>query len=237
MGPRAGVARPLLALLAALLPVGAANAQVATIWRVAAISPANSLICLDEHGTPRQVVLAYLSIPAGRQPYGVRAAAVLRAQLVGRDVNIRAVGPQGAGYLSALVYVGRRNFNEEFLRRGHAWVNHLQDPPSQWRRVEATARSARVGLWATPAPIHPIDWASAEHQARDVRGTLDRLAADQPAQQRMLGTFIGRRSAKRYYPFQCALWLELDHRDVVVFTSARSAQAAGYRAAPCRRGG
>jgi hypothetical protein len=233
----AAFARPTLALLAALLPAAAANGQVATIWRVESISAANSLICLDEHGARRQVVLAYLSIPAGRQPYSDRAAEVLRSQLVGRDVNIRPVGPQGAGYVSALVYVGSNNFNQDFLRRGHAWLNHLQDPPSPWRRVEAAARTAQAGLWATPDPIHPIDWETSQRQARGARGTLDRLAADEPAQQRMLATFVGSRTAKVYYPFKCAPWLDLDNRDIVVFTSARGAQSAGFRAVPCKQGG
>lgn len=237
MRPCAGYARLALALLACWLPAATVNGQAASIWRVESISESNSLICIDEQGARRQVVLAYLSIPSGRQPYAERAAEVLRAQLVGQDVNVRAVGPQGSGYVSALVYVGRHNFNEDFLRRGHAWVNPLQYPPSQWRRVEAAARSSRSGLWATPDPVHPVDWQTAQSQAGGVRHTLDRMMADEPTQQRMRTTFVGSRAAKVYYPFNCAPWLELDNRDVVVFTSARGAQSAGFRAVPCKRGG
>jgi methylphosphotriester-DNA--protein-cysteine methyltransferase len=53
----------------------------------------------------------------------------------------------------------------------------------------------------------------------------------------MRSTFVGSRSAKVYYPFSCAPWLELDNRDVVVFTTARGAQASGFRALPCKRRG
>ena len=68
-------------------------------------------------------------------------------------------------------------------------------------------------------------------------GTLDRIANDEEAQKRMRSTFVGSRSAKVYYPFSCAPWLELDNRDVVVFTTARGAQASGFRALPCKRRG
>jgi len=225
-----------LALLAVFLPMALANGQASTIWRVEAVSPRNSLICVDDDGARRQVVLAYLSIPAGSQPYADRAAQVLRAQLVGKDVNVRPVGRQADGYVSALVYVGTHNFNHDFLRRGHAWLNHLQQPPSQWRKIEAAAREERAGLWATVDPVHPIDWEASQRQARDGRGTLDRMAADKDAQQRVRATFVGSRSAKTYYPFDCAPWLELDNRDIVIFTSARGAQAAGYRAVSCTKG-
>jgi endonuclease YncB( thermonuclease family) len=225
------------AVLAASLPVAFAAAQTATLCRVESVTPRNSLICVDDKGARRQVVLAYLSIPAGQQPYADRAAQVLRAQLVGREVNLRPVGRQGDGYVSALVYVGTHNFNNDFLRRGHAWLNHLQSPPSQWRRFEAAARDDRVGLWATAQPEHPIDWENSHRQALAVRGTLDRLAADEPAQERIKTTFVGSRTSKTYYPFMCAPWFELDDRDVVIFTSARGAQAAGYRAVDCKTRG
>jgi endonuclease YncB( thermonuclease family) len=226
-----------VAVLSVMLPVTLAAAPTATLCRVESVSPRNSLICVDDKGARRQVVLAYLSIPAGQQPYADRAAQVLRAQLVGKEVNLRAVGPQGDGYVSALLYVGTHNLNHDFLRRGHAWLNHLQYPPSQWRRIEAAAREDRVGLWSTAEPEHPIDWENSHRQALAVRGTLDRLAADEPAQERIKATFVGSRSSKTYYPFSCAPWFELDDRDIVIFTSARGAQAAGYRAVSCRTRG
>ena len=224
----------LLPLLACALP---ARSQTAALWHVEGITPSNSLVTVDQRGVRRQLVLAYLSIPAGRQPYADRAAKVLRAQLVGQQINVRPVGRQGQDYVSALVYVGSNNFNEDFLRRGHAWVNPLANPPPQWRRIEAAARATRAGLWATPNPVHPVDWETSQKQAINVRGTLDRIANDEEAQKRMRSTFVGSRSAKVYYPFSCAPWLELDNRDVVVFTTARGAQASGFRALPCKRRG
>ena len=183
----------LLPLLACALP---ARSQTAALWHVEGITPSNSLVTVDQQGVRRQLVLAYLSIPAGRQPYADRAAKVLRAQLVGQQINVRPVGRQGQDYVSALVYVGSNNFNEDFLRRGHAWVNPLANPPPQWRRIEAAARATRAGLWATPNPVHPVDWETSQKQAINVRGTLDRIANDEEAQKRMRSTFVGSRSAK-----------------------------------------
>jgi len=228
-----GAVKTMLALLA-LMGAHPASSQTGAPWRVESVTSSNSLVTVDSQGVRKQLILAYLSIPSGRQPYADRAAQVLRAQLVGQQVNVRPVGRQGQDYVSALVYVGSNNFNEDFLRRGHAWVNPMQDPPPQWRRIEAAARATRSGLWATANPVHPIDWETSQKQAVNVRGTLDRIANDEAAQKRMRSTFVGSRSAKVYYPFSCAPWLELGNRDVVVFTTARGAQASGFRAIPCK---
>lgn len=223
-----------LALVALCVAATSASGGGAGLWRVVSVTPSNSLIVADPTGERSQVVLAYLSIPSGRQPYADRAAAVLRAQLVGRDVNLRPVGRQGDAYTSALLYVNGNNFNEDFLRRGHAWVNHLQNPPSQWRRIERAAQATRAGLWATEQPVHPIDWDIAESSAdRLVRG-LDQVAADKQAHVRMYKTFVANRSTKLYYPFGCPRWMQIPNRDIVIFTSAPSAQSEGYRPGACK---
>jgi hypothetical protein len=221
-------------LVALCLAAMGVSGSAAGLWRVVSVTPSNSLIVANPQGERSQVVLAYLSIPSGRQPYADRAAAVLRAQLVGRDVNLRPVGRRGDAYTSALLYVNGNNFNEDFLRRGHAWVNHLQNPPSQWRRIERAAQATGAGLWATERPVHPIDWDIAENSAdRLVRG-LDQVAADKQAHVRMYKTFVANRSTKLYYPFGCPRWMQIPNRDIVIFTSAPSAQSEGYRAGVCK---
>lgn len=234
MRPSARLGLRGVALVALCLAAMGVSSSAAGLWRVVSVTPSNSLIVADPQGERSQVVLAYLSMPSGRQPYADRAAAVLRAQLVGRDVNLRPVGRQGDAYTSALLYVNGNNFNEDFLRRGHAWVNHLQNPPAQWRRIERAAQATGAGLWATERPVHPIDWDIAENSAdRLVRG-LDQVAADKQAHARMYKTFVANRSTKLYYPFGCPRWMQIPNRDIVIFTSAPSAQSEGYRAGACK---
>ena len=109
----------LLPLLACALP---ARSQTAALWHVEGITPSNSLVTVDQQGVRRQLVLAYLSIPAGRQPYADRAAKVLRAQLVGQQIDVRPVGRQGQDYVSALVYVGSNNFNDISFGSNHTGI-------------------------------------------------------------------------------------------------------------------
>jgi endonuclease YncB( thermonuclease family) len=234
MRPSARLGLRGVALVALCLAAPSVSGSAAGLWRVVSVTPSNSLIVANPQGERSQVVLAYLSIPSGRQPYADRAAAVLRAQLVGRDVNLRPVGRQGDAYTSALLYVNGNNFNEDFLRRGHAWVNHLQNPPAQWRRIERAAQATGAGLWATERPVHPIDWDIAKNSAdRLVRG-LDQVAADKHAHARMYKTFVANRSTKLYYPFGCPRWMQIPDRDIVIFTSAPGALSEGYRPGACK---
>lgn len=225
-----------LLLLLAAVGFGAvpAVAQQGGLWKVESVTARNSLLVRDPQGTLHQVLLAYLSIPAGAQPYADRAAAVLRAQLVGQQVNLRPVGPQGVGYISALVYVKGNNFNEDFLRRGHAWVNPLQRPPPQWKRIQLAAQTTKAGLWATPNPIHPADFEHELESAGAARDTLESMSADPSIVARMKKTYVGRRDTRVYYPYPCTPWFEIADKDLVIFTSLNSAQQSGFKAQPCK---
>jgi endonuclease YncB( thermonuclease family) len=56
------------------------------------------------------------------------------------------------------------NVNERMVTLGHAWVmrkfyDHLPDDRQRnLNRLEAWARSKKVGLWRTPSPVPPWRW-------------------------------------------------------------------------------
>jgi hypothetical protein len=210
-----------------------ANAGTAKIGKVVYVTPRNGIVVDFIDGTRQQVVLAYLSIPFGQMPYADRAHQVLQSQLLGRQVNVRPVGRQGTDYISGLVYVGSQNFNEDFLRRGHAWVNHLQRPPPQWHRIEAAANQSNVGLWTTDSPTHPIDWEMHRRHAELVSKGLTIVSEDPDSPELFANAFVGDRAAKRYYDFTCAQWTQIPNRQLRLFTTVQSAEADGFVKAPC----
>ena len=222
----------LIVLFTLLLSVQAV-AGTANIGKVVYITPKNGLVVDFIDGSRQQVVLAYLSIPFGEMPYADRAHQILRAQLLGKQVNVRPVGRQGEDYISGLVYLGGNNFNETFLRRGHAWVNHLQRPPPQWSRIEASANLSSLGLWSTDAPMHPIDWDSHRRQSQFFADGLSIVANDPDTPELLSKAFIGDRSAKQYFEFSCPKWTDIPDHEIRIFTSVASAEADGFVKGSC----
>jgi endonuclease YncB( thermonuclease family) len=222
-----------LLLFGLALVASAAHAQTALLGRVVGVTPGNSLLVQLEDGARVQAVLAYLAIPRDDQPYASRAHAVLRAQLLDQPVNVRPVGVQGTGYVRALLYVRGQNFNEDFLRRGHAWANPLDSPPGTWYGLQAAAQADGVGLWAAAeAPVHPVEWGTVRGDAEGFLSGQGRIARQvTPEQWRRV--LIGDRRTKRYLPFGCRAWTEIPQAEVAVFVSPKAAASEGFRPSPC----
>jgi endonuclease YncB( thermonuclease family) len=216
----------------ALLGASTAQAQTSLLGRVVGVTAGNGLRVQLEDGARVQVVLAYLAIPRDDQPYAARAHAVLRAQLLDQAVNVRPVGVQGEGYVRALVYVRGQNFNEDFLRRGHAWANPLDAPPGTWYGLQAAAQAAGVGLWAAEAPVHPVEWGTVRRDAESMVSGEGRLARDVTSEQ-WRRVLIGDRRTRRYLPFGCRAWTAIPQTEVAVFVSSKAAESEGFRPAPC----
>ena len=88
----------------------------------------------------------------------------------GKSVYLEEHGHDKYGRTIATIFVAGDskskwiNVNERMVTLGHAWVMrryyaHLTtDGQRQLNRLEAWAKSKRVGLWGTPNPIPPWKW-------------------------------------------------------------------------------
>jgi endonuclease YncB( thermonuclease family) len=219
-------------LVASFSVAPAVNAQTAVLGRVVGVTAGNSLLVQLEDGSRVQVILAYLAIPRDDQPHAARAAEVLRAQLSGQAINLRPVGRPGDGFIRALVYVRGNNFNQDFVRRGHAWINPFEQPPNGWYGVQAAAQAAGAGLWADPGPVHPAEWQIAKRDAEHFNDTMGR-SQDTVKPEQWKRVLVGDKRTKRYVPFTCRAWTRIPERDVMPFVSVKAAEAAGFRPTAC----
>ena len=203
--------------------------------KVESVTASNSLMVVRDGGDRVQVVLAFLSIPKLNQAYGKRAADILRAQLVGRRVSVRPIGEPKEPYVNGIVYVGENNFNLDFLRRGHAWLDYYQVAHPAWRRAQQSARAAGRGLYADPTAMHPIDWNNQLQQASRLFDVTSNMAKDPEINHILANTYIGHRKDKVYVQADCySVWANWPDTAWVPITTKAGAAADGYTEQPCK---
>lgn len=225
----------LLVFILALPPTAVAQQAAPPFFaKVKGVTERNSLVVVDEQGNARQVVLAFLSIPFGDQPYSTRARAVLQAQLTDRRVSVRPIGEPHEGYVLGLVYVGDENFNLDFLSRGHSWLDPMQVANPTWLTVQQRARSDGRGLYADPRAIHPQQWQSEEKTVSLVSRALDSVNEQQSVSSRIRSTFVGHRTRREFVPFSCvASWKQWPQRELVPLLTVAGAEDSGFKRINC----
>jgi hypothetical protein len=104
------------------------------------------------------------------------------------------------------------NLNREMVERGMAWHYRKFAPEDVFLiRAQVCAKKVEAGLWSQPNPIPPWDWRKGE-------------AASKP------GVTANRRSKIYHAPHSRAA-SRISARNYVPFTTAKEAEAAGYRKA------
>jgi endonuclease YncB( thermonuclease family) len=110
-----------------------------------------------------RVRLAGVDCPELGQSWSARARQFTSQLVFGKTVAIEARGADQYERTIARVSVGSVDVAEELLRAGLAWRYELGAADARLLEAELTARRARAGLWAEPAPVPPWEWRRA-HQ-------------------------------------------------------------------------
>jgi endonuclease YncB( thermonuclease family) len=119
-----------------------------------------------------RVRLSSIDCPEDGQRWGGTAKAGLIKMIGGKSVSLEVhdLDVYGRTMTIATVFVQHGeestwiNVNERMVMLGHAWVmrayyGHLSpERQGQLNRLEAWARSKKVGLWGTPDPTPPWEW-------------------------------------------------------------------------------
>ena len=154
-----------LMLLAALL--FALNAQAATLHgRVTHVVDGDTLDVIVKE-TRVRVRLLDIDAPEHAQPYGLRSRQSLIALCGGEPAQIDGDKHDRNGRMLAHVRCNGTDAGAEQVRQGMAWVFVRYAPAdSPLYAIEAEARAARRGLWATAQPVPPWQWRGAERAGR-----------------------------------------------------------------------
>ena len=107
-----------------------------------------------------------IDAPEKSQPWGREAYAELARRLNRQVVALEVKTQDQYDRLVAVVYLGDENINGWLVRQGHAWAYRQYLSEADYCTWEASARSARLGLWSLP----PTGWYAPWEWRRVQRG-------------------------------------------------------------------
>jgi micrococcal nuclease len=160
-GPTKQAARGTPEVLASIesLPVARVMHVLDGDTLLVAIGPMEASVRLDS-----------IDCPEAGQPWGNNARYGLTKLVGGRSITLEVHGRDPHGRTLATIYVRQANgsewlnVNERMVMLGHAWVmrmyyDHLpKERQNQLNRLEAWAKTKKVGLWKTENPTPPWKW-------------------------------------------------------------------------------
>lgn len=160
-----GWAAALLAVALLLAPPALAET---VLGPVVAIADGDTLTVLTEQREQVKVRLSEIDTPERGQPWGNRARERLAALTFGRQVEVAVQDTDRYGRMVGRVRADGVDVNAELVREGSAWVYRRYSRDPELLRLEAEARSARLGLWSLPEAdqLPPWEWRAAERNGR-----------------------------------------------------------------------
>lgn len=105
-----------------------------------------------------KIRLSDIDTPERKQPYGTRAKQALAELTFGKLIIVLTTKRDRYGRLIGHITVDGLDVNAELVRLGFAWVYRRYSNDPELLRLEAVARTERLGLWADSNPIPPWEW-------------------------------------------------------------------------------
>lgn len=145
-------------VLAALAVTAPAGAGERIEGKVVGITDGDTITLLDGGKRQHKIRLHQIDAPEKKQDYGMRSKQSLSDLVFGRTVSVEVVDIDRYGREVGKIWAGPVDANLEQVKRGMAWVyaKYARDP--RYYDAEASARRAKVGLWAQPNPVPPWEF-------------------------------------------------------------------------------
>lgn len=197
----------------------AITAQAATLQgKVVHIADGDTLTILVNGNKQIKIRLAGIDTPEEAQPFGNKAKQTLAALTFLKQVLVEVETKDRYGRSVGVVIVNGLDANAELVRQGKAWVYRKYASDQRLYALEAEAKQARRGLWASDKPIEPWSW-------RKGKRTVD---SDSSV---VKGMIIGNKNSHIYHLPNCQSYYAVSKKNQLLFTSEEQAKANGYRKA------
>jgi endonuclease YncB( thermonuclease family) len=126
--------------------------------KVVSIADGDTFTLLTEEKEQIKIRLHGIDCPENKQDFGQVAKQKLSDLIYARIVHAVKKDIDRYGRVVAVVYNGNNCINEEMLKSGLAWHYTRYDHNPEWQRMEDSARTNGLGLWAQPYAIPPWEW-------------------------------------------------------------------------------
>ena len=112
-----------------------------------------------------KVRLFQIDAPELEQAYGKEAADRLYRRIGDKTVRVEWTMQDTSGWILGTVYFDDSEINLEMIEDGCAWYDRRTGPAPHYTAAEKKAREAKLGLWADPAAINPMNFRRAQSSA------------------------------------------------------------------------
>ncbi len=121
-------------------------------------------ITLKTHSEEKKIRLASIDAPELNQPFGVESRQMLRALVLGKEVQVDFIKKDRYARLVGKVVLNSDDVNLKQVQLGAAWVyrEYLKEIPIKERALyleaEAQSRAVAIGLWKDADAVEPWIW-------------------------------------------------------------------------------
>jgi len=129
--------------------------------KVVGVTDGDTITVLRDGHDQYKIRLYGIDAPESGQPYGKASKNNLSALVFGKTVDVDPTDVDKYGRTVARISLRGRSANAQQLQDGHAWLyRRYCDAPTcaEWAKLEAQAKSKRIGLWSDASPIAPWEW-------------------------------------------------------------------------------
>lgn len=195
------------------LPVEAVSKGEQISGKVVRVADGDTLTLLSANREQHRIRLAEIDAPESGQAYGRKSRESLSRLCASKSASVRVSDVDRYDRIVGRVICSGVDTTAEQVRTGMAWVYDSYVVDRSLYRLQESARSSGVGLWADTAPIEPWRWRKGH---RGVEG----------------GALVqGNKNSKIYHASGCPGYGSMRPKNVVEFNSEAEAIAAGYRKA------
>jgi len=126
--------------------------------KVVHITDGDTLTILTNANKQVKIRLAGIDTPEKDQPFGNRAKQALAALSFQKQASVEVETKDRYGRTVGRVIVNGKDVNAELVRQGMAWVYRKYTNDQKLYALEAEAKQAKRGLWASDKPVEPWLW-------------------------------------------------------------------------------
>lgn len=147
--------------------------------KVIAVLDGDTVMILRSNG-PMKVRLAEIDAPEKLQTFGETSKRSLSDMVMGKQVQVASQAIDQYGRMVAHLSLDGLDINAEQIRRGMAWEYSNFHSNKKLKALEADARQAPRGLWASSQPQPPWEWR--KQHADPAKAPPAKVAGARPAQ-------------------------------------------------------
>lgn len=128
------------------------------IGRCTKVSDGDTIHVVTDVNVKFKVRLDRIDAPEKDQPYGNESTAYLASLIRGKTVRVEWQKKDQYGRVLGIVFLDKADINLQMVSSGNAWHYSYFDQTPAYASAEASAKSKKLGLWATDNPINPYEW-------------------------------------------------------------------------------